>query len=535
MRWRVISCLIACGLAPIAAAQQVLPLSAPMGSEAKTEDVSEAVIPITDLKPSLGLNLIRGLTPEVGADLKFATGFCLDPECSFIVTNHHVAAAAHLKKIKGDAVIARYLDTGSEDNQATLKMVHGQPMIYSAKRDLALFALWKPLRHHHGLGYSLDELQIGQPVDIYAYPLEGIKVFRKALRFPATFQGPTTAGFLAFSYQPIGKERIVGGASGGIVVDRKSSRIVGILFGTEHLKAPVALAVPTQSLAEFVAKVRPFLATRIFPSSQEVPASPFVGDLYPEFIPPRNDGLEHRPAEPDEIALLRKKAQAVADSMQNLIAIGSFSWGSGNHAPLVANEEYEVRVTDGEQRFRKYPDGKKELTQLPFLHFVNGGSTYLVDEWADLLRMVGTEYRLKIRRAPDAVRNGQPMKVFQYYASAEDGLCPFQPFDDYLLFVVKSKISYPPCYGEVWTDEDTNIIRMSESLDLSAKLGAYKGWRSDQTVLTYDWLVKPNQPPQLIPWTFYVQSRIGKHVYWNRGSFRDYQEFNAKARLLAPK
>ena len=187
----------------------------------------------------------------------------------------------------------------------------------------------------------------------------------------------------------------------------------------------------------------------------------------------------------------------------------------------------------GEQRFRKYPDGKKELRELPILHFVNGGSVYLVDEWANLLKMVGTEYRLKIHRAPDTVAGGRRMKVFQYYASSEDGLCPFQPFDDYLLFVVKAKITYPPCYGEVWTDEDTNILRMSENLDLSARLPDYKGWKADQTVLTYDWLRKPNQPPQLIPWTFFVQSQIGKHVYWNRGFFRDYREFNGKARLLA--
>lgn len=517
-------------LSPVAAAQELLPTVPP--SPAAEIDLSNVIVPITDVKPDFSLNLLRSFVPEVGAKASFGTGFCLDPECSFIVTNYHVAAMARPKKIKGDPVIWRYLDTGSEDDRATLNMAGGQPMIYSVNHDLALFKLWKPLRHHHGLGYSLDELEIGQPVDIYAYPLEGINVFRKLLRFPGTFQGPTQSGLLAFSYQPAGENRISGGASGGIVVDRKSSQIVGILSGAGNSKAPIAVAVPTQSLVEFVSRVQPFLANRIFPSSKEVPPSAFAGDLYPEFVPPHVDALQHRPKEPEDITQLRSKAQTAADAMENFIAVGTFDWGSGNNEPLVAGEQYEIRVIDGEQRFRKYPDGKKELAGLPILHFAGGGSVYLVGQWANLLRMVGTEYRLKIHRAADAVAHGRRIRVFQYYASSEDGLCSFQPFDDYLAFIVKAKITYPPCYGEVWTDEDTNIIRMSENYDLSAHLRDYKGWTTSQTVLTYGWTAKPDQPRQLVPWTFFVQGQNGRHVYWNRGSFRNYQEFNAKARIV---
>ena len=518
-------------LSSISPAQSVLPTASP--SPAPEIDFSNVVVPITDVKPEFRLDLLRGLAPKMGIKAVFGAGFCLDRECSVIATNYHVAAMAHPKKIKGDPVVSRYLDRGSEGDRATLNMVHGQPMIYSVNRDLALLMLWKPLRHHHGLTYSVDEPEIGEPVDIYTYPLEGIRAFRTLLRFPGTFQGPSPSGLLVFSYQPIFGKRIVGGASGGIVVDRKGGQIVGILSTGGDSKSPFVEAVPTQSLLDFVSRVQPFLANRIFPRSADVPTSPFVGDLYREWVPPRADALQPRPEEPDEITLLRKKAQAEGDAMRNFIAIGSFDWGSGNSDPVVVGEEYEVRVIDGEQRFRKYPDGKKELRELPVLHFVNGGSVYLVDEWADLLKMVGTEYRLKIHRAPDTVANGRRIRVFQYYASAEDGLCPFQPFDDYLLFVVRGKVTSPPCYGEVWMDEKSDILRMSENLDLSAHLPHYKGWKSNQTVLTYHWLRKPNEPPQLIPWTFFVQGQNGKHLYWNRGFFRNYQEFNAKARLLA--
>ena len=530
--WRTLLAAASFFVASISAAQTVVPISSSSYS-APAVDFSNVIVPITDVKPTFQVDLFRRLAPKLGIKASFGTGFCLDPECIYVVTNYHVAAMSRPRSIKGYSVVAEYLDDGSEDHSASLNFVHGQPMVYSPKRDLALLRLWKPMKHHHGLAYSLDDLRIGQPVDIYSYPLEGVNPFRKALRFSATFQGPTTSGLLLFSYLPVGHDRIVGGASGGIVVDRKSGRIVGILSQGVVSKAPAVLAVPTQALVEFVSRVQPFLAKRIFPTSGAV--TPFAGDLYPEFIPTRTERLEHRTEEPEGIALLRKKAQAAADAMNNFIAIGSFNWGQDNYEADVANDEYELRVIDGEQRFRKYPNGTKELRELPFLHFLNGGSTYLGHEWADLLEMVGTEYRLKIHRAPDTTVNGQKMKVFQYHSDSEDQLCPFQPLDDYLFFVVRAKLTYPPCYGEVWVDEDNNILRMSENLDLSAHLPDYKCWTTTQTVLTYHALDKPDRPRQIVPWTFISQGQCGKHVYWNRGFFRDYQEFHAKARLLATK
>ena len=528
---RILAALAFFVLSSVASAQTVLP--APSSEGPPETDFSNVIVPITNVKPRFGIALSRGIRPTAGVKASFGTGFCLDPECSFVVTNYHVAAMAHASSINGSSIVAEYLDDGSEDHSATLNFVHGQAMVYSSQRDLALFRLRKPIKHHRGLAYSLDDLRIGQPVDIYSYPLERVNPFRKPLRFRATFQGPTTSGLLLFSYLPIGEKRIEGGASGGIVVDRKSSKIVGILSQTEDIKAPVVVALPIQSLVEFVSRVQPFMASRIFPASRDVAPFPFAGDRYPRFVPPPGKGLQHRPEEPEDIALLRKKAQAAAGAMDNFIAIGSFDWGQDNYEPDVVGDEYELRVIDGEQRFRKYPDGKKELKRLPIEHFLGGGSGYLVDEWADLLRMVGTEYRLKIHRAPDAILDGRPMKVFQYYADSEDQVCSFDAFDDYLFFVAWSKTYYVPCYGEVWTDQDINIIRMSENLDLSAHVRAFKGFSADQVVLTYGILKKPHRPPQIVPWTFIAQARQGKHVYWNRGFFRDYQEFNAKAKLLA--
>jgi hypothetical protein len=493
-------------------------------------DFSEVVIPITDLRPSFGFRLFPRPAPTLGVKAGFATGFCVDPACRFIGTNYHVAALASPRKIKGDRVVARYLATDPKDDGATSHMVsRAGPLFYAANRDLAIFELRKPLRHHHGLAFSLDDLEIGQAVDIYAYPLEGINPFRKLRRFPATFQGESTSGLLLFAYTLEGGKRIVGGASGGIVVDRNTCQIVGILSGVADSVNPTAEAVPIQSLVGFLSRVQPFLAKELFPASKEVPVSPASGDLYPEFVPPHAPVLQHRAEEPSEVTLLRRKAQLLADSMRNFIAVQSLSWGWDHNGP-VFEAQYEVRIIDGEQRFREYPDGDKELKTVPIVHLK--GSAYPLDEWSELPNMVGTEYGLKIHQAPDVLVDGRRTKVFQFYASSEDNVCTFQPYDDYLFFIIRARITSPPCYGEVWTDEDMNLIRISERLDLSAKLRAYRGWKNYQVILTYGSLKRANQPPQLVPWTAFIQAQNGRHVYWNRSFCSEYKEFTAHARLL---
>ena len=199
-------------------------------------------------------------------------------------------------------------------------------------------------------------------------------------------------------------------------------------------------------------------------------------DLYPKFVPPpRSDALRHRPEEPVEVTVLCNKAQLLADSMRNFIAVRTFAWGSGDKRPAAVSA-YEVRVLYGQQRFRAYPDGKKELQDVPFpplnAGVVPGG------EWSELPGMVGTELRLKIHQAADVLVNEWRMKVFQYWAGPEDGICRWKSNFDFGFFVV-NKIVTVACYGEVWTDENANILRMSEDYELPGK------WKDYQAVVTY--------------------------------------------------
>jgi hypothetical protein len=496
--------------------QEGMPYVSPASSasSSKSTGFDKTVFPITDLK-FVGL----------GLDAKMGTGFCLDPECRYIGTNYHVAMMTHLRNIKGQRIVKRYLATGPMDENATVNDgPYTGPMKYTLSKDLAIFELGHSVPEYRGVEFSLEELETGQEVDIYAYPKEGLNPFRSLLRFHGKFEGETSTGLLAFDYTLSGDKAIRPGASGGVVVDSKTGRIVGILNAIAHNGEAVALAVPVQSLVDFVSKVQPSLGQRIFPTPTGVPSN--SADLYPKLVLPSSGvGLQHRPEESSEIKLLRMKAQLLADSMRDLIAVQSFTWGSGNKQPA-ALAAYEVRIVDGYQRFRKYPDGKTELEEVP-LPFLNN-AIIPAKEWSELPNMVGAELGLKIRHTADVLINERLIKVFQYQGDQEDHVCRFETVMDFGFFVASKAITIG-CYGEVWTDENTNILRMSEHYELSGR------WTEYQAVVTYGWLRRKDEAPRLIPLTISTQANLNKRVYWCHGRFTDYKEFASRVRILSGK
>jgi hypothetical protein len=515
MSWRnIIPLFIAC-ICPLPTTAQETSLHR-SGAERPSsivhaQDFDRTVVPITELKIAV-----------FGLEATFATGFCLDPACRFIGTNYHVAMVARPHRIKGQRVVERYLATGPDDEGATVNEGETMgPTKYVLSRDLAIFELRRPLPHHHGIAFDLDELELGQPVNIYAYPKESVSPIRKLLRFTGTFKGQTTAGLLAFDYNLSAGKAILPGASGGIVVDAKTDRIVGVLNSTDRMGNAVAMAVPIQSLVDFVSKVQPFLAQTVFPSANKI--SPVSNDLYPKFVPPASGAVQRRPDESPEVSALRRNAQLLADSMRDFIAVQRLAWGSGDREPS-ADRAYEVRVIDGSQKFRDYPEGKEELEEIPIPHLSH--SVIPGSEWSELPEMVGTELRLKVHQAADATVNGKRMKVFQYSATLEDALCKFRYIMDYAFFV-SSRTVTAACYGEVWTDENMNIVRMSEHYELPNERKIY------HIVVTYGWLQRADDPPRLIPLTFASEREYKKQIDWCRGQFTDYQVFSSRVRIIA--
>ena len=468
-------------------------------------DPEQVVFPITDFKPD-----IQFLAPF---SIKFGTGFCLDENCRFVGTNYHVAKImGKYVRIKGVFSAQRYLDSGADDiGVENVNFIGGGSLKLMPTHDLAIYQMRRPLKKFHGVGFDVDDLENGREVDIYAYPLN-LNPKRRLVRWHGKFIGTNREGLLSFSYE---EGRVRCGASGGIVVDSKTKKIVGILNSVDAGKERIAFAVPVKELSAFVTRAQPYLQAKLFPKTVFV--SPVTPDLYPPYIWPRESFAQRLP-EPPEIVSLRRTAQDLVDSMRNFAASETFSWGHDNREPNLT-EAYDTFILDGTQRWRRTRDGKWFYNDSPLPRFWVNSSIGTGDQWIHLPLMVGTELNLKIHRASDAVVGGRIVHVFQYAASAEDRVCPIKYFGTY-----RTTTTYYDCHGEVWMGESGTILRISEAIDDARPLRRF--W----AVMTYGRLLKDGKE-YLLPVTFETQAQREK-TDWCRGLFTDYDMFKAKARLL---
>lgn len=475
----------------------------------KFASAGRSVVPITKLH-------FYGLMGTID----FGSGFCLDPECRFIVTNYHVAKAMGKRfSIQHESVVERWLASGPNDQGATKDG-------YNPLHDLAVAELTRGLdrRGFHGLPYNMEDaedLTLGQGVDIYTFPLE-LNFKRKLQHFRGEYIGVNQNGLLAFSYQP-NPQRVRGGASGGLIVDG-DGRVMAVLSDVVVNRKDVVLGVPVEVLSAFVRKIQPYLAATLFPKTAFIP--PVEPDIYPEWVPDRPSGrLERRPVEPPDIQLLRLKAQSVVDSMRTVIAVESFEWGHGSGAnDPQAIGYYEVRTFDGYEHYREYPYGKKEMDDVPWPPMTS--SIEPGDAWSDVPRLVAKELDLQIRRAPDITWKGQTLRVFQYYGAREDQVCSFDDQLDFGFFVHHHMETYD-CSGEVWTDQDENIVRVSESYYMPGSRTNVKFLVTfGRTDIGGEWLI--------LPVTLLMETDAESHVHWCRGQFTNYRQFRSTVRLLDP-
>ncbi|MGA2096409.1 MAG: serine protease [Candidatus Acidiferrum sp.] len=503
-----------------------------------SRNFNKTVVPITKLQSYGAFQVV-----------KFGTGFCIDPGCRFVGTNYHVAKAMgkHFK-IEGSPVVNRWMGTGPKDEEATdnkQSFLLGIKIRakYALIRDVAIVELRWPLsrKGYHGVTMYDADLKYGQAAYIYAFPLNW-NPKRRLEKFKAKFLGYNVKNSklawedlsdkpLVFDYdQEDGRLR--GGASGGIVIDEQG-RIIGILNALASDIDHTITAVPVHSFADFLSRVQPYLSTQLFPKSVVIP--PASADSYPEWVPVRYHTtydcggqsapciLQKRPAEPPEIQALRQKATVLADSMRNFIAVQSFEWGKGDRSnPPEAIAQFEVRVIDGYQRFREYPDGTKEFQGVPFPAPLNtaiatGG------EWAEMPDLVGNNLKLRINHAPDVMMNGETFQVFQWAGQVEDGICKFKTIVD-LVFLSRSKVSTLNCYGEVWTDNDLNLVRASENYKL---LGTWKNYHGEVTF----GVVTIGDHSVRVPMTIATQAEYGGKLYWCQGIFSDYHEFASDVKI----
>jgi hypothetical protein len=165
-------------------------------------------------------------------------------------TNYHVAKVmGKYVRIKGVFSAHRYLDSDPDDAGAEdVEPCRGRlAEVHPGSRPCHLrdAASRQELPWHRLRRQRFGE----QPeVDIYAYPFNW-NPKRGLVRWHGRFIGKTQQGLLAFSYE---EGRVRGGASGGIVVDSNTKKIVGILNGIGEGKDRIALAVPVKELSDFV-------------------------------------------------------------------------------------------------------------------------------------------------------------------------------------------------------------------------------------------------------------------------------------------
>ena len=84
------------------------------------------------------------------------------------------------------------------------------------------------------------------------------------------------------------------------------------------------------------------------------------------------------------------------------------------------------------------------------------------------------------------------------------------------------------CFGEVWTDEDMNIVRMSEHYQLPSDRKVIY-----HVVVTYGLLTHAGEAPRTIPMTIAAKTEDKNRVDWCRGQFTDYQIFGSRVKILA--
>ena len=501
----------------------------PISSVGPNRDLSKTVVPITKLQSYGTLQTV-----------KFGTGFCIDPDCRFIGTNYHVALAMgkHFK-IEGIPVVNRWLGTGPEDESATenkqsVILGLGFKEKFALIRDISIVELRYPLseKGYHGVPFYNDNLDYGQEVYIFSFPLKW-NLKRKPEMFRAKFLGYNVRDSkrsledlsdkpLLFSYNPEDGE-IRGGSSGGLIVDVKG-RVVGILNAKAVEMDHTIQAVPVHTFADFLSRAQPYLSTQLFPKSVVIP--PASADNYPEWIPPGPTGSGKRPVESEEVKALRKKSQILSDSMSNFIAVQSFEWGKGDRSNTPqAIAQFEVRVIDGYQKFREYPDGSKEFQNVPFPAPLNTAVT-TGGEWAEMPELVGNNLKLRINHAPDVTMNGETFQVFQWAGQIEDGICKFKTIVDFG-FASLSRVNTLDCYGEVWTDKDLNLVRASENYKL---LGTWKDYHG---VVTFG-VVTIGDHKVRVPMTIATQAVYGGKLYWCQGIFSNYYEFASTVKVGSP-
>lgn len=466
---------------------------------------------------------------------KTATAWCLTPMCDVMITNAHVVQAIHGRMtVKGVPVDVALPASGPGDEGARPLPGFVEDFNLNWVRDIALLRMKKPLstKGMRGIKLFTGQLRHGESMTLIAYPSGQLLVT------PAQFDRVGRDGILQFNVDA----QIGPGASGGLVLN-DHDQAVAILFAAAGIERKAFFAVPIWSIAQFVQRSDPALYASLFPvepfqsAQQPIPvaisdtAGPSVaavGGLTPAQIlpatylaanlsqpwpaqPPQSLQLQVRREEPPEIQSLRRSAHRLANEMKNFIALQTLTLPGG------VIWQHQVRVVDGQQTFRS-ADGT-ELNNLP----IPRAGAVPGAEWETLPEMVATNLKLPVQYVGERTIATLAVKVFEYNATAEDGVCRLRVGRGVFH---KMWIGAAPCHGEVWTDRGYNIIRITQEMLVPRGSGAERF----QTVVLYGWLRPTHDLTRLVPTSIHLTVKMARgDIYETEGRYSDYRMFHATA------
>ncbi len=179
----------------------------------------------------------------------FGTGWCLNRECDWVITNYHVVkvTGGH-PSVKGVKATQIAMATGEHDQGARPIPTAFGAMTFTCVRDIALIKLHESLSRTgmHAVPFYTGDLLPGQSVTVVGYPGGNLEAISG--KFVEEFDD----GELHFDLS----QEVSRGISGGLVLD-EFGRAIGMVYGIPPGNAKSVYAVPVWSVAEFLHGVSP--------------------------------------------------------------------------------------------------------------------------------------------------------------------------------------------------------------------------------------------------------------------------------------
>ena len=212
---------------------------------------------------------------------------------------------------------------------------------------------------------------------------------------------------------------------------------------------------------------------------------------------------------------MRATAHRMVQQMADFIALQTVTF------PGNAVWQHQVRVIDGQQLFVASDGTELKELPIPRAGMVPGS------EWRDLPQMVGSDLRLPLRYIGEVPQGAAKVRVFEYSATAEDAVCGMRVKRGIFSRTWKGAV---PCRGEVWTDHDFNILRITQDLAMPRQ----SGLTSSSISVLYGWAGFGSVQRRLVPVSMRLRAQDSKRtLIESSATFTNYRMFLAETTIRA--